>query len=226
MSISPKTRRLLLAKSGSVCANPNCHFDLFLLFESGSITNIEELAHIIGESKSGPRGNEDLTERDEYANLVVLCPNCHTIIDKNPEIYTVETIQSWKKQHEEKLNSLFSIPKFSNRKDLRSKIEKLLLENFSIYNIYGPNSEEANGKPLSDYAEIWEQKTIQTIIPNNRMIKLLVEANYELLNLEEKKIFERYKRHCEDFEYNKLSGDKISNPQMFPQEFEKILKNG
>jgi hypothetical protein len=54
MSIEAKTKRLLLARSGGFCGNPNCNADLYPLFESREITNVEELAHIIGQSEDGP----------------------------------------------------------------------------------------------------------------------------------------------------------------------------
>jgi hypothetical protein len=67
MSINTKVKRKLLAASGGFCGNPNCHKNLFDFFESGEITNIEELAHIIGQKEDGPREDDELplTQRDE-----------------------------------------------------------------------------------------------------------------------------------------------------------------
>ena len=91
MSISNKVQRKLLAASGGFCGNPSCHRYLFDFFETGEITNIEELAHIIGQKKEGPRGENELSlsERDEFDNIILLCPTCHTIIDKNPQLYPI-----------------------------------------------------------------------------------------------------------------------------------------
>ena len=111
MSISEKTKRLLLVRSGGFCANPHCHSDLFPFFESGEITNIEELAHIIGQSEDGPRGENDLpsNERDEFHNIIILCPNCHTIIDKNSHLYPIETIKEWKKNHQSSIEDILNL---------------------------------------------------------------------------------------------------------------------
>jgi len=61
-----------------------------------------EQAHIIGETESAPRGKSNLTtkERNSYFNLILLCPTHHTIIDKNPDDYTVEKLHLFKDQHE------------------------------------------------------------------------------------------------------------------------------
>ena len=49
MSISINVKRKLWANSGGYCANPGCHCELLPFFETGEITNIEEMAHIISE---------------------------------------------------------------------------------------------------------------------------------------------------------------------------------
>jgi hypothetical protein len=82
MAISEKVKRLLLSRSGGYCGNPECHLDLFPFFEDKKITNFEELAHIIGQKIEGPRGNNllPLEDRDEFDNIILLCPICHTKI--------------------------------------------------------------------------------------------------------------------------------------------------
>lgn len=50
----------------------------------------------------GPRGESPMTaaERDEYSNLILLCPTDHTVIDKAPDDYTVESLHKMKEDHE------------------------------------------------------------------------------------------------------------------------------
>lgn len=74
MSINSKVQKLLYFSSGGFCQNPRCNKELYKFFESGKITNIEELAHIIGQSKKGPRGNNelDLLMRDEFDNIILI----------------------------------------------------------------------------------------------------------------------------------------------------------
>lgn len=145
MSINTKVKRNLLAASGGFCGNPNCHKNLFDFFESGEITNIEELAHIIGQKEDGPRGDDELplTQRDEFDNIILLCPTCHTTIDKNPQLFPKETIRKWKREHQERIENLFITPKFDSREDARKYVLPLLAENKAVFEAFGPFSENA-----------------------------------------------------------------------------------
>lgn len=227
MSISDKTKRRLWAKSGGFCNNPYCNADLFPFLGSGKLTSIEELAHIIGKSKKGPRGSGFLSflDRDKYDNIILLCPTCHTLIDKNPIEFPKETLNKWKKEHENRINSSFQIVTLETRMHLRDIINKYLLENFSIYQEHGPNSEVSKINPFSDHSKAWNEKSLNIILPNNRRIINVINSNIALLNSKEKIIYEKFKRHVEDFEFNKLNINKRSNPILFPNEFKDILKD-
>ncbi len=224
MSIAEKTKRLLLARSGGFCGNPACNADLYPLFENREITNIEELAHIIGQSEDGPRGDDILSieERDDFDNIILLCPTCHTKIDKFQHLFPVPTIREWKKSHENRIKGLFNSPKFENRVDARKEIEKLQIANKIVFDTFGPYSKKAEENFLDTELE-WEKKSINTIIPNNRRLKVIIENNYDLLTAGEKFIFEEWKLHQESFEFNKLSGDKTSSLVIYPQSFNTIL---
>jgi len=224
MAIKEKVKRKLWATSGGFCAKPDCHADLFPFFENGQITNIEELAHIIGQKLKGPRGDGDLelSEIDEFDNIVLLCPTCHTIIDKNPEIFPDELIHTWKSKHTESIKSLFSIKKFSDRKSIRDFILPLLLENRSIFKKFGPYSVNAKEDPMSTEI-MWERLAIQKILPNNRKIENIIECNLHLLSESEYETFTEFKIHRKGFEYNKISGDVNSSVLRFPDKFENIF---
>ncbi len=226
MTISSKTKRMLLARSGGYCQNPRCNIDLYPYFKDGSITNIEELAHIIAKKEGGARGDEPLPldQRNEYNNIILLCPTCHTIIDKNPDKYPSEVLKTWKREHEEKIKSNFHVPKYKNRSELRLEIQKLLAENNEIFRQYGPHSDFAKSSDQSEASKMWEIRSIETIIPNNRKIYELLNKNYYLLSDKERMIFFKFREHKEGFEYNKLSGDKNSTVPLFPNEINEILK--
>lgn len=223
MSISSGVRRKLWAASGGYCGNPACHKDLFTLSETGKILNIEELAHIIGQSQDGPRGEEDLPldERDKFENIILLCPTCHTLIDKNPELYPVEVVREWKKKHEESVRSLFETPKFASRQELRKYIEPFLIENKTVFETLGPESSNAIEHQLSAEQE-WARQCIHTIIPNNRRIENAIANNMDFLSPEEMELFVLFKRHREGFEYNHVSGDVSELVPTFPEGFEII----
>lgn len=224
MSLSDKVKKKLLAASGGYCGNPSCHRNLFDFFETGEITNIEEFAHIIGQKEEGPRGKDELplNQRDEFDNIILLCPTCHTIVDKNPNLYPKDTIQRWKYEHEESIKNLFNAPKCKTREEARGLIQPILAENKLLFEQFGPYSENAVKDQFATELE-WNRICLQKIIPNNRKIESLVSRNSDLLTKEEKSLFIQYKIHREGFENNHLSGDVNSRIPMFPNEFDKIF---
>ncbi|WP_324069661.1 MAG: HNH endonuclease signature motif containing protein [Flavobacterium sp.] len=225
MAIRTIVKRKLWASSGGFCGKPDCHADLFPFFESGEITNIEELAHIIGQKKKGPRGANPLplSERDEFENIILLCPTCHTIIDKNPKLYPDNTIKQWKANHENSISNIFKVPKLESRLDASKYLKPLLAENKAIFDLYGPHSKNAIDNQLATEL-MWEKLAIQKILPNNRKIEAFIEQNQDLFEGNEFGLFIEYKLHREGFEYNKISGDVNSTVPTFPNGFENIFK--
>ena len=63
------------------------------------------MAHIVAFRRAGPRGKSPLTaaERNEVSNLMLLCPPCHKLIDDNPDLYPVGTLQGFKRDHEARI---------------------------------------------------------------------------------------------------------------------------
>ena len=61
-----------------------------------------EQAHIVGEKEHAPRGKSPLTleERNSYHNIILLCPNHHTEVDKNEADWPVETMHLTKSKHQ------------------------------------------------------------------------------------------------------------------------------
>ena len=79
-----------------------------ILFQHGITMdkcNISNYAHIIGDSAKGPRGDEEKSKAlsKDINNLILLCPECHKLIDSNEEKYTVEVLKKMKKDHEERI---------------------------------------------------------------------------------------------------------------------------
>jgi hypothetical protein len=71
------------------CANPNCY--------RSTDRRVGEFAHIEAASEGGPRYNAESTieQRRSATNGLFLCPTCHTIIDKWPEIYPTGLLKKW-----------------------------------------------------------------------------------------------------------------------------------
>lgn len=73
--------------------------------------NISNYAHIIGDSEKGPRGNERSRElAQDPNNIILLCPECHRLIDHEGERkYTDEMLVAMKKEHEERIDLVTGI---------------------------------------------------------------------------------------------------------------------
>ena len=101
MSIGLPDTKLLWGRAGGLCSICKTK-----LSEDKKTSNeafpFGEQAHIIAEEADGPRGKSRLTidQRNSYPNLILLCPNCHTKIDKVPDEYPVEELHRLKSEHE------------------------------------------------------------------------------------------------------------------------------
>jgi hypothetical protein len=88
MAISQAEQRIIQQKSGNRCAFPNCRR---LLTANSTPENREvvlgEMAHIVGESMDGPRGDSPMTlvERNRADNIILLCNIHHQLIDRQPD---------------------------------------------------------------------------------------------------------------------------------------------
>ncbi|MPZ06078.1 MAG: hypothetical protein GEU26_06610 [Nitrososphaeraceae archaeon] len=89
---------------------PNCGIKL-VYAETNEVKGI--ICHIEAYNEGGPRYNlrQDKKERNDYRNLILLCPNCHTDIDKNPGKYSVAYLQKVKRDHESRfMNNPYEVP--------------------------------------------------------------------------------------------------------------------
>ncbi len=107
--IPDKEIKLLCLSSGGLCAFPGC--DKRLIKEGSSLDDpvvIGEIAHIIAESRSGPRGDAVLSDEDrnKHTNLILLCPEHHTIIDRQPNTYSIPVLRQMKADHEARISAL------------------------------------------------------------------------------------------------------------------------
>ncbi|WP_299120798.1 hypothetical protein [uncultured Eubacterium sp.] len=223
MAISESVKKALYMESAGYCENPNCNCSLLPLFESGKISNIVELAHVIGQKIDGPRGISELklSERDLLDNILTLCPTCHTLIDKNEEEYPVELLHKWKKQHKLKVENLFSVVQYEDKETLKNEVMPLFSENQYIFENYGPFSENAL-LPGVEAVKLWNSKVFEKILPNNRKLVKYFKKNEKLFLPNEMKVLYKFYNHCEEFEYNKVSGNKNSLATQFPEEIYEI----
>jgi hypothetical protein len=89
--------KLLFARSGNRCAFPKCRAPMAV-----NTTLTGEVCHIKGARPGSARYDPSQAdvERHAYANLVLMCPTHHTVIDDDEEAYTVERLCKVKAAHE------------------------------------------------------------------------------------------------------------------------------
>jgi len=68
--------------------------------------NFAEIAHIVAFSSSGPRGNHPARPEDVHdpKNLMLLCRDCHKLVDDHPERYPVPVLKDYKRCHEKRIH--------------------------------------------------------------------------------------------------------------------------
>lgn len=102
MSATYPTRIILAFRSGGTCAYPACGKVLTYEATVGDDTYVAEAAHIRGEKLGAARYDASMTDeqRDAVQNLMYLCTDHHTIIDKVEADWPVELLEEVKRIHE------------------------------------------------------------------------------------------------------------------------------
>ena len=105
MRIPEKEQRILFAKSGNICAFPDCDSSVIADIDNEN-RPIAEMAHIIAYNEDGPRSdpNLPLKEKNKASNLILLCPTHHTLVDKFEYQFNVHVLREMKLQHERKFS--------------------------------------------------------------------------------------------------------------------------
>ncbi len=103
---------MLWGRSAGRCAFPGCGTLLLVPGSgTGASTNLGEICHIVARTLDGPRGGEPLLpeRRDDYSNLVLLCPGHHKLVDDQKEKYSVEILSAMKADHEKWVEQTLSV---------------------------------------------------------------------------------------------------------------------
>jgi len=101
MGISLKTHKMLWGRAGNRCAI--CRKELVMdITQTDDPSIIGDECHIRAKSPNGPRydPNFPLEKIDKYENLILLCKNCHKLIDDRPNKYTIDHLLEIKTNHE------------------------------------------------------------------------------------------------------------------------------
>jgi hypothetical protein len=198
MGISQKDIKLLWGNSGSRCAI--CRTELIQDKKAGDLSYVlGEQAHIVGEKQNSPRGDSSLSveERNKYNNLILLCPNHHTEIDKNEYNWSIEKLHQQKSKHEKWVNDSLNISSPPQQK--LHKHDKKLYKQFlntlpskgSIQFIYEHNFhyefKQSRLEELFSFSEEWDNAEFEFINEEleqirNKLLILINEFLYKLGN--------------------------------------------
>lgn len=216
MPISDSDYKILWGRAAGICSSPSCRKDLTVILTGVDSYNIGEMAHIIARSPTGPRAT-GASGSDSYENLILLCPTCHTAVDKAPAQYPEPLLRRWKNDHEKDIRNRGLGRKFDHIATLKNEVRRLLAENHAVWRTLGPKSDAAISDPGSNLYVIWNRRKLDTIVPNNRQIINLVEGNASLLSASDYAPFLDFKLHAEAYEAHQL--DRLDSYPLFPASF-------
>jgi hypothetical protein len=100
-SYSEPVVKTLFAHSGNRCYGDECKTTLTDRTMTRRV--LGEIAHICAVSPRGPRFDSSMSEaeRHDFPNLMLLCPNCHVLIDEiDPDSYPPDRLREMKARHE------------------------------------------------------------------------------------------------------------------------------
>lgn len=227
-SIPINVTRHLWGQCGGFCQNPSCNKALFRAVGNQSVS-LANVAHIIGRGSNGPRSDHELAEhidKDGLENLIMLCLECHAIVDELERSFTVEQLCAWKAEHTGRISALFGIPQITDERELLSDVNDLLEENVALFRECGPYSDRVLSGLGGDGLKVWKRRCLDTILPNNQRIIALIESNkrnfpypWDVYS----KMLE-YKIHAEAFQDNCLTDQKVNDYKLFPRSFDIFVK--
>jgi hypothetical protein len=133
--------------SGGLCQLPSCRRSVFAHAGTQTPLTIGQKAHIVAFETGGPRGRSGQRPADihEIGNLMLLCPDCHIWVDKDPKRFTITALRDFKKRHEQDVRE--------THRQLRSNAKDT-----AVIRLIAP----IGGKP----AEIPEEEMRRAIFPN------------------------------------------------------------
>lgn len=115
-------QKMLWGLTAGRCEFSGCNKDLFFHSVTLLAGNFAQVAHVVAFREYGPRGHDG--ERPKVAhdltNLMLLCPECHKLIDDRPTEFPRRTLEAYKQDHEDRVRHVTSFGP-----DLRTTVVQL-----------------------------------------------------------------------------------------------------
>ena len=160
-SPSPMVTKQLWAESIGHCMNPGCQIKLIC-----KNTNIGDRAHITPFAEDGD---------ESFENLILLCRNCHKMIDDNRTDKTESQLRQWKYSRNNEIQKRFT-KKYMSFEEIKKDVVPILKRNEQIFRNYGPESENIDNAELHKLWLIFEKE----LIVNNKQMELIFTNNKNL----------------------------------------------
>lgn len=196
--IPAETKLRLFSEAAGHCQRPACLCALFPA-EMGGDKHIAEMAHVIPHGNEGPRHSQRPSgafQADSFDNLILLCPTCHTIVDKDPAGYSRATLLDWKGSHLAALANKQGICAYETRGQARQAVLAPLEENKAVWNEFAPtDGSRFEYDPEAGAAKTWEKRMRGVILPNHYRLQSIVKANLHHATDFERRTFAQYQEH-------------------------------
>ena len=103
--VPARTRVLLFVRAGGRCEFDGCNRYLLEHHLTKSEGNFAQMAHIWAFSEGGPRGRRRASASVIHSpsNLMLLCPQCHKLVDEDPGRWPAAVLRKHKKAHEDRV---------------------------------------------------------------------------------------------------------------------------
>jgi hypothetical protein len=179
----------------------------------------------VAHSPDGPRGKTASRDPavDAPTNLVLLCPTCHTLVDKAPDAYPAEMLISHKVRRAAAVARVGGTVKFADRAGARAAVERLLRQNRETFNQYGPDIHDGS-LPTVEAAAKWRELVLAEIVPRNELLISIVEVNFDLASDADEIAAEHLRAHTRDLASKHEGGPLIAPSQRFHEAAENIFR--
>ena len=196
-SPSPIVTKQLWAESIGHCMNPRCQSNLI-----SQNTNIGDRAHITPHAEGG---------KESFENLILLCRNCHKMIDDNRTDETESQLRQWKDSRNNEIQKRFT-KKYMSFEELKKDVVPILKRNGQIFRSYGPESENIANTELY---RLWLRFEKELIV-NNKQMELIFTNNKNLFHTENEKIINAFIMHTHEF-IKTRGGFPLPRVNLFPK---------
>jgi len=163
-------------------------------------------------------------DKADWSNLVLLCANCHTTIDKAEASYPIELLRAWKRDHLDRIDRAFGTGPLKSRGAVYDNLYKYRLQNRAIFDAYGPLGED-RFNPESAKPRLWRQHIRETILPNNRAMLRLMDQNASLATEVERRTMKLFRMHVREFEARHIQDYPTGSASRYPSEVDNLFSD-